>query len=172
MIVVSNAGPLVALSKLGQLGLVLKLYTEIIIPREVYKEVVVNGTRLGAPDAFSVKRIVDSGHILVEDVTLSEQDHQLIGAIDVGEIQVIALAKEKESDWVLIDNEHARKAARLQGLPIKGTIGILVEGYKKSFLNLEEFQFLVEEIKARPELWISDRLCDYALQQAKQFFGN
>ena len=61
MIVVSNAGPLIALSKLGRLGLLLKLYDEIIIPGEVYKEVVVNGARLGAQDAFSVKRIVSGG---------------------------------------------------------------------------------------------------------------
>ena len=125
MIVVSNAGPLIALSKLGQLGLFLRLYAEIIIPREVYKKVVVNGTRLGAPDASSVKRLVESGRILVEDVILSEHNRRLIGPLDIGEVEVIALAREKKSDWVLIDNEHARKTARLQGLPIKGTIGVL-----------------------------------------------
>jgi len=167
LIVVSNAGPLIAVSKLGQLGLLLKLYGEILIPMEVYKEVVVNGTRLGAPDAFAVKRIVDSSRILLENIILSEQDRQLIGAIDVGEVEVIELARKKKCDWVLIDNEHARKAARLQGLPIKGTIGILVEGFRKNFLNLEEFQLLIEEIKARPDLWISDHLCDYALQEVK-----
>ena len=51
MIVVSNAGPLIALGKLGQLGLLLRLYDRILIPREVYREVVVNGLRLGVPDA-------------------------------------------------------------------------------------------------------------------------
>lgn len=167
MIVVSNAGPLIALSKLGQLGLLLKLYSEIIIPREVYKEVVMSGTRLGVPDAFSVKSIVESGHILVKDVILSEQDRQIMRYLDIGEVEVIALSREKNSDWVLIDNKHARKAARLQGLPIKGTIGILVEGFRKGFLYLEEFRFLIEEIKERPELWISDSLCDYALQHVK-----
>ena len=143
MIIVSNAGPLIALGKLGQLGLLLKLYKEILIPREVYNEVVVNGIRIGASDASAIKRIVDKGRILVEDVILSEEDRQPMNIIDAGEAEVIALAKEKKATWVLIDNEHARKIARLQGLPLKGTIGILVEGFRKGFLSLEEFELCV-----------------------------
>lgn len=67
---ISNAGPLIALAKLGQLGLLLKLFNEIVIPREVYSEVVTNGLLLGAPDAVSVDYLVRQGHILVKDVTL------------------------------------------------------------------------------------------------------
>ena len=167
MITISNAGPLISLSKLGQLGLLLKLCGKVIIPREIYNETVVNGIKLGAPDAFSIKRIIDADRILVEDVILSDQDSKLIGTIDLGEVAVIALAKQKKADWVLIDNLHARKAARLQNLPIKGTVGILVEGFRKGFLSKDEVQLIIEEIKARPDLWISDRLCDYALQMIR-----
>jgi predicted nucleic acid-binding protein len=46
--VVSNAGPLITLGKLGQLSMLLTLYGDILIPREVYNEVVINGLRLGA----------------------------------------------------------------------------------------------------------------------------
>jgi hypothetical protein len=63
--VVSNAGPLIALGKLGQLGLLLTLYRNILIPREVYNEVVVNGLRLGADDASAVDFLVRQGHIRV-----------------------------------------------------------------------------------------------------------
>ncbi len=164
MIVVSNAGPLIALGKLGQLGLLLKLYKHILISREVYNEVVVNGTRIGATDASAVKRIVDKGRILVEEVMLSEGDRQALSIIDVGEAEVIALAKERKATWVLIDNEHARKIARFRGLPLKGTIGILIEAFRRGFLSQEEIELLVGEIQARPEFWISARLCDYALR--------
>lgn len=148
MIIVSNAGPLIDLGKLGQLGLLLKLYKQILIPREVYNEVVVHGIRIGASDASAIKRIVDKGHILVEDVSLSEEDRQSLNIIDTGEPEVIALAKEKKATWVLIDNEHARKIARLRSLPLKGTIGILVEGFRKDFLSQEEFEILIAEIQA------------------------
>ena len=51
---ISNAGPLIALAKLGQLGLLLDLFDEIVIPREVCNEVVTKGLLIGAPDAESV----------------------------------------------------------------------------------------------------------------------
>jgi hypothetical protein len=67
---ISNAGPLIALAKLGQLGLNLKLFDEIVIPREVYTEVVTNGLLLGAWDAGSVDFLARQGHIFVKDVNL------------------------------------------------------------------------------------------------------
>jgi predicted nucleic acid-binding protein len=68
--VVCNAGPLIALGKVGRLGLLLKLYDTILVPREVYNEVVVNGLRLGASEAQAVEGVshltriptLDSGH--------------------------------------------------------------------------------------------------------------
>jgi predicted nucleic acid-binding protein len=110
---------------------------------------VVNGMRLGASDAFAVKRLVDKGRILVKNIVLSEEDKNLTDIVDVGEAEVSALAREIEANWVLIDNEHARKIARLQGLPLKGTIGILIEGFKKGLLSPEELEFLIAEIQAR-----------------------
>ena len=70
MKVVSNAGPLIALGKLGQLGLLLTLYGTILIPREVYNEVVVNGLRLGADDAPAVGFLVRQGYIRVVEVSM------------------------------------------------------------------------------------------------------
>jgi hypothetical protein len=61
--VVSNAGPLIALGKLGQLSMLLTLYGDILIPRQVYNEVVINGLRLGADDAPAVDSLVQQGYI-------------------------------------------------------------------------------------------------------------
>lgn len=43
MIVVSNSGPLIALSKLGFLHILQKLFGKVILPEEVWKEVVEKG---------------------------------------------------------------------------------------------------------------------------------
>jgi predicted nucleic acid-binding protein len=119
--VVSNAGPLIALGKLGQLGLLLKLYDEILIPREVYNEVVTNGLRLGASDAQAIDFLIHQGHIRVVEVTLPSSPPAWSQSIDAGELEVIVLAQQQLADWVLIDNAHARQAARRAGLPLKGT---------------------------------------------------
>ena len=168
MKVVSNAGPLIALGKLGQLGLLLKLYGEILIPREVYNEVVVNGLRLGASDAQAVNFLIQQGHIRVADVTLPSPSPPWAQAIDAGEVETIVLAQQQSADWVLIDNAHARKAARQAELPLKGTVGLLLQAFRQGYLPLHEFELLIQSIKAQPDLWISEHLCDQALAQARQ----
>lgn len=165
---VSNAGPLIALGKLGQLGLLLKLHSEILIPREVYDEVVTNGLRLGAPDARAVDFLVQQGYIRVVDITLPSPPPIWVQPIDVGELAVIVLAQQQSADRVLIDNAHARKAARQAGLSLKGTVGLLLEAFQQGYLLLQEFELLIQNIKAQPDLWISERLCDQALIQARQ----
>jgi predicted nucleic acid-binding protein len=87
--VVSDAGPLIALGKLGQLSLLLTLYDEILIPHEIYHEVVVNGLRLGADDAPAVDFLVQQGHVRVVEVVLPTPLPAWAQSLDAGEIEVI-----------------------------------------------------------------------------------
>lgn len=168
MKVVSNAGPLIALGKPGQLGLLLKLYREILIPREVYNEVVIHGLRLGAPDAQAVDFLIQQSHIRIVDITLPFPPPTWAQPIDVEELAVIVLAQQQSADWVLIDNAHARKVARQVGLSLKGTVGLLLEAFRQGYLLLQELEILVQSIKAQPDLWINERLCEQILSQARQ----
>ena len=168
MRVVSNAGPLIALGKLGQLGLLLKLYGDIIIPHAVYYEVVVNGLRLGAVDAQAVNFLIEQGHIRVVGVALPSPLPTWAQSIGIGEIEVITLAQQQATDLVLIDDIRARKAARQIGLSLKGTVGVLLVALRQGYLTLQEFELLIQSIKAQPVLWISASLCDAALDCARQ----
>jgi hypothetical protein len=56
--VVVNAGPLIALGKLGLVHLLAQLYGEVLVPPAVYREVVVGGIVVGAADALAVQRAV------------------------------------------------------------------------------------------------------------------
>ena len=168
MIVVSNAGPLITLGKLGQLGLLLKLYGDILIPHEVYHEVVVNGLRLGAADAQAVHFLIEQGHIKIVEIALPSPLPLWAQSIDIGEMEVIILAQRQSADLVLIDDIRTRKAARQVGLPLKGTVGILLAAFRQRYLTLQEFELLIQSIKAQPDLWISASLCDSALAHARQ----
>jgi predicted nucleic acid-binding protein len=95
---VSNAGPLIALGKLGRLGLLRKIYDEIFIPREVYHEVVVNGLGFGASEAQAVEYLVQQGLIQVAQVPLPSPLPEWAQAIDLGEIETIILAQEQAAD--------------------------------------------------------------------------
>ena len=169
--VVSNAGPLIALAKLGRLGLLLRLYGSVMIPPAVYHEVVTEGLRLGAPDASAVQLLINQGHIVIVPVALPADSPLLAAGIDAGEAEAIALAQREEVDWVLIDNAHARRTARAAHLPLKGTIGVLIDGFRHSLLPLAEFELLIETIRVDPTFWISERLCEQALCQVRREAG-
>jgi predicted nucleic acid-binding protein len=166
--VVSNAGPLIGLAKLGRLAVLGQLYDRVLIPQEVYQEVVINGMRLGAPDADVVQFFIDQGQIQVRPIEVASDNPLFAYGIDAGEIEAIALAQREAAEWVLIDNAHARRAARAVGLTCKGTVGVLLQAFRHRYITFSDFELLMREIKRQPMLWISDRLCDAALEQARQ----
>jgi predicted nucleic acid-binding protein len=111
--------------------------------------------------------LVRQGHIDVVEVVLPPTLPTWVQSLDAGEIEVIVLGQQQAVDWVLVDNEHAREAARQVGLPLKGTVGLLLEAWRQGHLSLQAFELLLQEVKTRPDLWISAQLCDRALAQAR-----
>jgi predicted nucleic acid-binding protein len=78
-------------------------------------------------------------------------------------IEVLALARSLIDPLVLLDDELARTEARRLNLRIRGTLGILVQGYRGGLLSLAQTELLIEEIIARPDIWISAKLCEQVL---------
>jgi predicted nucleic acid-binding protein len=165
--VVSDASPLIILSKLGRLSLLTRLYDRVLIPQAVHREAVVAGLREGHADAIAIDHLVRLGHLVVQSIELSNSDQDWMASIDTGEAEVIALARSAGADFALVDNAHARRAARLLGVPVRGTVGILLEAVAKKHLTLSEFELLIQELKSRPAFWISEQLCDAALEKAR-----
>ncbi len=128
MIVVSNASPLIILSKLGEFDLLPRLFTDIVIAPEVWDEVVVKG--VGLPGATEVQQ---APWIRVEPVINAAQiiAWQAQHNLGLGELATILLAKELTADLALIDERRARLLAQAEGVSPFGTIGMLELGYRK-----------------------------------------
>jgi predicted nucleic acid-binding protein len=58
--------------------------------------------------------------------------------IDLGEAQVIMLAKQKEERKVLIDQSEVRKIAKYLGLNPQGTIFVIITATKKNLITKED----------------------------------
>jgi predicted nucleic acid-binding protein len=165
---VSDAGPLIALGKLKSLSLIEKLYGKICISEEVYREAVLEGIKRGYDDALSIKLFIEHQGIETVRVKHSEIEPALLEErLDPGEIETIHLALVLESDVVLLDEEAAREAARRRKLRVKGTIGVIVEGFRKHILSLEEAELMLEEIEHRNDIWINHRLCSRAIEDLR-----
>ena len=141
--IVSNSTVLIYLAKIGKLNLLKKLFKKILIPTEVFNEVVIRGKEQQHFDALIVEKSVEEGWIEVKDITANEELEGF--GIDPGEAQAISLAKSF-GVLVLLDQTHARIAARALGLKPRGTIFVLAVALRKKLLTYEEYLDLLEAL--------------------------
>ena len=98
MVVVANSTPLIALSKIGLFELLKDYFSEILIPKEVYEEVVIRGGKL-----YGAKEVSNSEWIKTIEVN--------------NRIAVDAL--------LIIDDRDGRGMASSLGIMVTGTVGLL-----------------------------------------------
>lgn len=84
-----------------------------------------------------------------------------------GEVETLVYASRITADLILMDDLLARIEARRRNFRVKGTLGILYEAYKKGFLELNNFENLIQEIILRNDIWIHKELCKNVLKKAK-----
>ncbi|MFH7244242.1 MAG: DUF3368 domain-containing protein [Spirulina sp.] len=130
MIVVSNAGPLIALARIDHLALIQGLYGNVLIPRAVEQEVV--GMGFNRPGA---REISTATWIQVADVSDSIAVSLLRERLDAGESAAIVLALEQQADLLLMDEARGRRMAQSKNLAHTGTVGILVLAKRQGLLN-------------------------------------
>ncbi len=130
MTIVSNASPLINLSRIGQLRLLPALYGEIYIPEAVWQEVVVAGANLpGAEDVATATWIKRGTVTNLSLVQALRQD------LDAGEAEAITLALELQAELLLMDEALGRETARHLGQRVIGIIGVLVEARHKGLIH-------------------------------------
>ncbi len=128
--IVVNAGPLVALSLLDQLELLPALFAECWVPQAVFNEVTVAG--FGRPGAKLFQSPDWQGRVRVSPTP----DPLLVMELDLGEAEVICLARQLSPCMAVIDERRGRRIAqRVYGLPVKGTAGILVEAQRRGLIS-------------------------------------
>lgn len=154
MIVVSDTSVLVHLARIDRFDLLERLYSEIIVPKAVWRETVVEAKgRPGGPEMQTARA---SGWVEVVQVDADTDAVRLLRqALDAGEAEALALADQIEADLVLLDESAARQRAKRFGLRKTGTIGVLLRAKRKGMID-----------RLRPELnslratsfWIDEAL--------------
>ncbi len=126
MKVVADSSPIISCARAGKLHLIKDVYSRIIIPPAVYREIVIDG--LGKPGDNELK---DSVSIWVEVKEPSCKDIIAILNHDFGEgeSEAIALANELDA-YLLIDEIKAMNEAKRRGIGILSTLTMLLEAKK------------------------------------------
>jgi len=140
-LIVCNSGPLITLSKLGYLHLIKSILGKVYIPQAVYNEVVEKG--VGLPGAEEVR---NADFIIILQVQNKMAVNLLKGHLDLGETEVIVLAKENNARAILIDDRKARKYAQAAELEVFGTLFLLHVGLKRGLIT-DSYEELVSKLK-------------------------
>lgn len=115
--VVSNTTPLINLVGVGLLDLLPGLYGTVSIPDAVHSEYIA-GRGSGDPDLALLPWVR-----IVTGVTLDPTVPAQLGA---GEAAAVSLALAEHARVVLLDEAYGRRIARRLGLPVAGTLSILL----------------------------------------------
>ena len=138
MKVICNTTPFIALSTIGQIGLLKEVYSSVMVPTAVIEEINAGG-KINVPDLTTLDWIE-----VIPNVTNVE--NRLLFQLDYGEQQVVLNALKLKPDLILIDDKTARNIAEYLDINVKGTLGVLVEAkrkglissFKKSALNMKK----------------------------------
>lgn len=144
--IVSDSTPLIYLAKINMLHLLEKKFKIVFITHKVWEEVVERGKLEGYPDAYLVEEAINEGWIRVEKINGSEAS-KLAKAFKVhaGEAETLLLAKKREVP-ILLDQTHAREAAKVLKLNPRGTIYVLRLAYRNQLVSKEQYLKSIDEL--------------------------
>lgn len=125
---VMNTSPLIALvAALGDLEILRSLYREVLVPYEVGQEILRDGSRRFASSEFMSATWLQKQ---LQPITIMPL---LLNSLDLGEASVIQLALNEKIQTVCIDEVAGRRVAKLSGLSVTGSSGILLRGKKEGY---------------------------------------
>ncbi len=156
MIGVINTSPLNFSGKLGILSLLTRSFEAVRTTSIVREEVLREKT---APEHSFLKEAFGSW-IKVQD----PQDSFLLKhpetlSIHRGEASILALTRqflvEKKDAVAIIDDSNARDIARILGLPVIGTAGILFLGVRQKHITHQQCRDYLKMLVMKTQFWLS-----------------
>lgn len=146
-VIISDTSCLIVLRNIGELTLLQKAYSSIITTKEVADEF---GDEF--PDWILIKSPKD------------QQKQQLLSfQVDKGEASAIALAMELPTEAIILDDYKARQLAVKLGLPVTGTLGVLIKAKNQGIIT--SVKPILEKLK-QTNFRISNQLIAEVLEMA------
>jgi predicted nucleic acid-binding protein len=161
--VICNTSPLLYLHQVSCLELLAKLYGRIIVPPAVESELSVGRERGVNVPVISELNWIMSRTPAARNVLSAVMD------LGPGEAEVLALGLEMRDSLLILDDRLARRIARLNGLRVTGTLGILVRAKKAGLVSA--IAPILEKLRAT-SLWLSPELLQWALEEANESEGS
>jgi predicted nucleic acid-binding protein len=155
--VLVDSSTIIALSKIGELDLLRKLFNEVRITPAVRDEILVEGY----PETETIREAVGVWIVVAPAGEGKPHGYGIYG-IDRGEASLIEVSRP--SDRLILDNPVAREVARVYGLDFTGLIGLLVEACDSGLVSRERGRRIIRRL-SNSDFRISSELYDWAMKR-------
>jgi predicted nucleic acid-binding protein len=172
MMVVADAGPLIALAKVDRLPLLTALYQQIVTGPTVLTETVTAGLAMNAADAIILEQAYSEGVLSVRYPASGSLPQS--GLLHAGEAESILLAIELNADWLLVDDLDARRLARQNiekvnlKIGVKGTLGVIVTAAQAGLITTAQGIESIQAMENHPDIWLAPALCEVVVKILKR----
>jgi hypothetical protein len=154
---VVNASPLISLAKIGRLDLLRAADRDVLIPAAVAEEILAGPAGDPALVALTARDLPDP-------VPMASRVEVVEWGLGAGETAVLSLALDRGATAV-IDDREARGAARSLGVPLIGTLGVVIRARREG--RIPAAASVIADLRR-----VGLRLDDALLRQAlRQFVG-
>lgn len=131
MLIVSDTTPISNLIQIGHFDILRVLFTEIIIPEIIIRE-------LAKSDEIDVQLVKSANWIKIKNPINQKLIERILAedGLDQGEAEAIALSIELKANRLLIDELDGRAVAEKKySLDIMGTLGCLIKAKEKGLID-------------------------------------
>ncbi|MCW5912223.1 MAG: DUF3368 domain-containing protein [Cyclobacteriaceae bacterium] len=154
--VIADAGPVFSLAIIDKLNLLEQLFNGIAIPEAVWQEITLDKTTLwySQIELFFQSKVHPIAGF-----------NELMFTMDKGESESVLLYKELNADYLLVDDNKARKIAENLGVNCIGTLGLLVAAKQKKLIT--ELKPLFETFLKNKRYYSPDLLNEILIKQGE-----
>jgi uncharacterized protein len=138
MLVIADTSALVALAACDALAALDQIFKEVRVPTAVFEECTV----IGKPESVRLGTYLQ-GKVIEVDI---QAFVIATGRLGQGELEAMALYRSLHADFLLVDDHRARKVARLNGMAVIGSLGMLIRAKEAGLIA--EIRPLVALIQA------------------------
>ncbi|MDT8783013.1 MAG: hypothetical protein IAX22_10305 [Candidatus Bathyarchaeota archaeon] len=144
---VFNSTPLIYLAKAGLSGIIEKLSEEKLTSLLVKAEVVDEGKQKGVPDAIVLEKLFEKGVFNLYNPIdkLFLMSLSKTRGLHAADAEVLAIAKE-QGGLAVIDDEVARKTAKVYKISYVGTPYVLARAVSEGFLLKDQAKAAVKDL--------------------------
>lgn len=124
---ITNTSPIISLAKIDQLSLLTTMCRELLVPQPVVAEI------LDGPLSDPARQIFEHGWGII--VSPQDVPTELVEwGLGPGETAVLAVALERNSATVVLDDSAARTCAKTMRIEVIGTLGVVLRAKRKGII--------------------------------------